>query len=67
MLGNLNKDPNTIKITFIYNSQNHVQKTCGKDAIIEDIFKKYASEIGIDLKSAFFYIEEKKLTIPNLN
>ena len=54
MLENLNKDPNLINLKFIYNSQNIKHKTCRKDAIIEDVFKEYASEIGIDLKSVFF-------------
>ena len=54
MLGKLNKEPNTINIKFVYNSQKITKKTCRKDAIIEDIFKEYASEIGIDLKSIYF-------------
>ena len=59
----LKQKENTINLTFIYNSLYVTKKTCKRNDIFGNVLKNYASEIGVDLKSIFFYMEDSQLKL----
>ena len=59
----LNEKPDEITLILSYDSQTVKTLKCNKNDKLDNIFKKYFSNIGVAFNNLFFYMQEMKLLI----
>jgi len=59
----LNEKPDEITLILSYDSQTVKTLKCNKNDKLDNIFKKYSSNIGVAFNNLFFYKQEMKLLI----
>ena len=59
----LNEKPDEITLILSYDSQTVKTLKCNKNDKLDNIFKKYFSNIGVAFNNLFFYMQEMILLI----